>query len=59
VDENEECLTILSSSVDLQRAATEINKARLTEPGSFDGQSIWTLYESAEGEKWLEIRRRL
>jgi signal transduction histidine kinase len=59
IDENEECLTILSSSIDLQNAATQINRARLTEQGSFDGQSIWTIYESAEGEKWLEIRRRL
>jgi uncharacterized membrane-anchored protein YhcB (DUF1043 family) len=59
LDENEECLTILSLSLDLQRAATEINKASLAEQSSFDGQSIWTIYESADGEKWLEIRRRL
>jgi signal transduction histidine kinase len=59
VDENEECMTILSSTLDLQGAATEINKGRQAERGAYDGQSIWTIYESVEGEKWLEIRRHM
>ena len=59
VDENEECLTILSSTLDLQGAATEINKGRQAEKGAYDGRSIWTIYESVEGEKWLEIRRHM
>ncbi|HUW78267.1 MAG TPA: ATP-binding protein [Candidatus Nanopelagicaceae bacterium] len=58
VDEDEECLTFLSSTLDLQHVATEINLKKWADQGLFDGQRISTNYESADGQKWLELRRR-
>ena|GEM_PF-4719948 len=61
LDEGEECLTIVSPFLDVERVASEIN---LTGTGTVaeaapGTKPIRAIFDSSYGEKWLEIRRRI
>jgi signal transduction histidine kinase len=52
LDENEECLTVVSSCLELEKAAAAIQS------GLRNGvQRIRAVFDSVNGEHWLEIRR--
>jgi signal transduction histidine kinase len=55
LDEDEECLTIVSSALDLQRAAVAIGSGLRNAVG----HEKWTraVFDSVNGERWLEMRR--
>lgn len=55
LDEDEECLTVVSSCLDLQRAAVAIGS------GLRAGNEKRTraVFDSVNGERWLEIRRTI
>lgn len=55
LDENEECLTVVSSGLDLQRAANVIGSG--LRGGS--EKRIRAVFDSVNGEHWLEIRRAI
>jgi signal transduction histidine kinase len=53
LDEDEECLTVVSSRLNLQRAAVAIGSGLRTG----NGKRIRAVFDSVNGEHWLEIRR--
>ncbi len=55
LDENEECLTVVSSCLDLQRAAIVIGSG-LRGGGERRTRAV---FDSVNGEHWLEIRRAI
>lgn len=57
LDENEECLTVVSSSLNLQQAAIQINSGRSFVLGPPGEKSVRAVFDSENGEQWLEIRR--
>ena len=59
IDENEECMTIVSSSLELQRAATEIRTSETYAESSSGANPIRVIFESVNSERWLEMSRRL
>ena len=55
LDEGEECLTIVSSCLDLERAAVVIGSGLRNGMG-YEKQAR-AVFDSVNGERWLEIRR--
>jgi signal transduction histidine kinase len=55
LDEDEECLTVVSSCLDLEKAAAAIGSGRRNGVGS--EKRIRAVFDSVHGEHWLEIRR--
>lgn len=53
LDEDEECLTVVSSCLDLQKAATAIGSGLR----GGDEKRTRAVFDSVNGEHWLEIRR--
>lgn len=59
LDDDEECLTIVAASLDVERAANEINLGEMATERSLGSKPIRAIFDSSDGERWLEIRRRL
>lgn len=55
LDENEECLTVVSSCLKLQHAAVAIGSGLRTG----NEKRTRAVFDSVNGEDWLEIRRRI
>lgn len=55
LDEDEECLTVVSSCLDLQRAAVAIGSGLRS--GFGNEKRTRAVFDSVNGEHWLEIRR--
>lgn len=59
LDEDEECLTIVSNSLDVERTASEINLRNTSAQRSPNRKEVRAIFDTSEGEKWLEIRRSM
>ena len=55
LDEGEECLTVVSSCLDLRSAAVAIGNGLRN--GFGHEKRTWAVFDSVNGEHWLEIRR--
>ena len=59
IDENAECMTIVSSSLELQRAAIDIRSGETHADNSPGAKPIQAVFESVNSERWLEMSRPL
>ena len=59
IDENAECMTIVSSSLELQRAAIDIRSGETHADNSSGAKPIQAVFESVNSERWLEMSRPL
>ena len=57
LDEGEECLTVVSSCLELQKAAVAIGSGLKSAPGI--EKRTRAVFDSVNGERWLEIRRAI